>query len=158
IKAAETASADEDSAKLDPARVLPQFERARAAYRQQPNTERLAALQQQCMQLLSAMSSAQATKERVRAIDCDPKQAAEASARVFALTAGMAAFHDNCAGGDKLAKHATTDQLLAFGRKCLQDSGLISADSAAVGASLSAIDMNRDDKAHRFVVTWNAFL
>jgi hypothetical protein len=50
------------------------------------------------------------------------------------------------------------DGLLAFGRKCLQDSGLISKDSADVGARLSAIDMNRDDKAHRFVVTWNAFL
>ena len=30
--------------------------------------------------------------------------------------------------------------------------------SADVGARLSGIDMNRDDKAHRFVVTWNAFL
>src|SRR5262249_17852144 len=122
IKAAETVSANEDSAKLDPARVLPQFERARAAFRQQPNTEQLAALQQQCMQLLSAMSSAQATKERARAIDCDPKQAAEASARVFALNAGMNAFRDNCAGGDKLAKQATTDPLLALGRKCLNAS------------------------------------
>ena len=46
----------------------------------------------------------------------------------------------------------------AFGRKCLQDFGLISKDSADVGARLSGIDMNRDDKAHRFVVTWNAFL
>ena len=27
-----------------------------------------------------------------------------------------------------------------------------------LGAKLSAIDLSRDDKAHRFVVTWNAFL
>jgi hypothetical protein len=94
----------------------------------------------------------------VRAIDCDPKQAAEAAARVFALNAGLAAFQAKCAGGEKLARHATTDGLLAFGRQCLQDSGLISRDSAEIGARLSAIDMNRDDKAHRFVVTWNAFL
>jgi hypothetical protein len=104
------------------------------------------------------MSSTAATKERVRSIDCDPKQAAEAAARVFALNAGLAAYQSNCAGGDKLAKHTTTDALLGFGRKCLQDSGLISKDSTAIGASLAAIDMNRDDKAHRFVVTWNAFL
>ncbi len=104
------------------------------------------------------MPSAQAVKDRVRGIDCDPKQAAEAAARVFALNAGVAAFQTNCAGGDKLAKLTTTDSLLAFGRKCLQDSGLVSTDSADVGARLSAIDMNRDDKAHRFVVTWNAFL
>ena len=38
-------------AKLDPARVLPAFERARTAFRQQPDTERLGALQLQCTQL-----------------------------------------------------------------------------------------------------------
>jgi hypothetical protein len=158
IQATEAASADEAGQRLDPARVLPAFERARAAFRQQPNTERLAALQQQCTHLVTAMSSNPATKERVRAIDCDPKQAAEAAARVFALNAGLVAFQTKCAGGDRLARQATTDALLAFGRQCLQDSGLISKDSTDIGARLSAIDMNRDDKAHRFVVTWNAFL
>jgi hypothetical protein len=158
IKNAETTNADDDGAKLDPARVLPAFERARAAFRQQPDTERLATLQTQCAQLANAMAGTPATKEKVRAIDCDPKQAAEAAARVFALNAGLVAYRGNCAGGDKLARFTTTDALLGFGRKCLQDSGLISADSADVGARLSAIDMNRDDKAHRFVVTWNAFL
>ena len=158
IKSTEAASNEDEGSKLDPARVLPAFERARAAFRQQPDTERLAALQQQCGNLLGAMSSTQATKEKVRAIDCDPKQAAEAAARVFALNAGLVAFHNNCAGGDKLARAETTDALLGFGRKCLQDFGLISKDSNQIGARLSSIDMNRDDKAHRFVVTWNAFL
>ena len=27
-----------------------------------------------------------------------------------------------------------------------------------MAAQMSTIDLNRDDKAHRFVVTWNAFL
>jgi septal ring factor EnvC (AmiA/AmiB activator) len=36
IKQAEAVNADDESAKLDPARVLPAFERARAAFRQQP--------------------------------------------------------------------------------------------------------------------------
>ena len=158
IKNAQASVGEDEAVKLDPARVLPAFERARAAFRQQPDTERLGVLQTQCTHLMNAMASTQATKERVRAIDCDPRQAAEASARVFALNAGLAAFQSNCAGGDKLAKLTTTDALLGFGRKCLQDSGLVSNDSADVGARLSGIDMNRDDKAHRFVVTWNAFL
>jgi hypothetical protein len=104
------------------------------------------------------MASMQATKSRVRSIDCDPKQAAEAAGSVFMLNAGIAAFRSRCAGGDKLAGHTTTDSLLAFGRDCLQESGLIGPDSAEAGARLAAIEMNRDDKAHRFVVTWNAFL
>ncbi len=158
IKNAQATNADDEGAKLDPARVLPAFERARASFRQQPDTERLGAVQLQCTNLVTAMTSTPATKEKVRSIDCDPKQAAEAAGRVFALNAGVVAYQTNCAGGDKIAKLTTTDSLLGFGRKCLQDSGLISADSADVGARLSAIDMNRDDKAHRFVVTWNAFL
>jgi hypothetical protein len=158
IKTAQSASADDEGTKLDPARVLPAFERARAAFRQQPDAEHLSGLQQQCASLLTAMSSTPAVKEKTRGIDCDPKQAADAASRVFALNAGLANFQATCAGGDKVAKYITTDALLAFGRRCLQDSGLISKDSADVGARLSAIDMNRDDKAHRFVVTWNAFL
>ncbi|MDX2202057.1 MAG: hypothetical protein NW223_04860 [Hyphomicrobiaceae bacterium] len=159
IRAAQQTDTDAaEGVRLDPARVLPAFEKARAAFRQQPTAGNLNALQAQCTSLLNAMSGTEATKERVRAIDCDPKQAAEAAARVFALNAGLAAFDSGCAGGDRLAKLTTTDALLGFGRRCLQDSGLVSKDSAEIGARLSAIDMNRDDKAHRFVVTWNAFL
>jgi len=158
IKATLAASAADEDGKLDPARVLPGFERARAGFRQQPTAERLAVLQQQCSNLLGAMLSAEAIKNKVRSIDCDPKQAAEAAGRVFALNAGITAFQARCAGGDKLNGLTTTDALLGFGRNCLQESGLISKDSAEVGARLAAIEMNRDDKAHRFVVTWNAFL
>ena len=138
--------------------MLPAFERARSAFRQQPDTERLAGLQTQCGNLLNAMLSTPAAKDRVRAIDCDPKNAAEAAARLFALNAGLVAFQATCAGGSKLPQDATTDALLGFGRNCLQDSGLVSQESTDLGARLQAIDMNRDDKAHRFVVTWNAFL
>ena len=158
IKAAESSDGDAEGTKIDPARVLPAFERARSAFRQQPDTERLAGLQTQCGNLLNAMLSTPAAKERVRAIDCDPNHAAEGAARLFALNAGLVAFQSTCAGGAKLPQNATTDELLGFGRRCLQDSGLVSQESTDLGARLQAIDMNRDDKAHRFVVTWNAFL
>ena len=95
IKAAESSEGDAEGTKIDPARVLPAFERARSAFRQQPDTERLAGLQTQCGNLLNAMLSTPAAKERVRAIDCDPKHAAEAAARVFALNAGLVAFQAN---------------------------------------------------------------
>jgi hypothetical protein len=158
IKATLAVGTGGEDGKLDPARVLPGFERARANFRQQPTTERLAALQQQCSNLVGAMSSTEATKGKLRGIDCDPKQAAEAAGRVFGLNGAISAFQARCGGGDKLNGLTSTDALLGFGRSCLQDSGLISKDSAEAGARLAAIEMNRDDKAHRFVVTWNAFL
>lgn len=158
IKAAETVKDGDEGPKVDPARVRSAFERARAEFRQDPTIERLNALTQQCSQLLSAMTATPATKEKVRGIDCDPKPAAEAAGRVFALNTGIDTFAKHCAGGDKLPQSGGTDALLSFGRKCLQDSGLPSKDSGAMAAKISAIDLNRDDKAHRFVVTWNAFL
>ncbi len=143
--------------KVDPARVRAGFERALADFRQKPTADRLGMLTAQCSQLLGAMLSTPATKDRVRTIDCDPKQANEAAARVFALNTGLVTFTRHCVGGDKLPDSGGTDALLTFGRKCLQDSGLPSKDSADMAAKISSMDLNRDDKAHRFVVTWNAF-
>lgn len=157
IKAAEQTRDGDKMPKVDPARVRGDFERARAEFRQDPTVERLGAVAAQCAQLSNAMIATPATKERVRNVDCDPKQANEAAGRVFALNAGIENFAKNCAGGDKLPQSGGIDALLTFGRKCLQDSGLPSRDSGEMAAKMSAIDLNRDDKAHRFVVTWNAF-
>jgi hypothetical protein len=158
IKAVEGSDGDAEGSKVDPARALAAFERARTAFRQQPDAEKLGVVQAQCSSLLGAMLGTPAARERGRNIDCDPKEAADAAGRVFALNAGLAVFQTKCAGGAKLPQNATTDELLGFGRQCLQDSGLTGRQAEAIGARLQAIDMNRDDKAHRFVVTWNAFL
>src|SRR5262249_36838576 len=133
--------------KVDPARVRAAFERARVDFRQQPDVEHLTAVHQQCVQLYDAMISTAATKDRVRNIDCDPKQATEAAASIFALNAGLKAYEGNCAGGERLPDASGVDPLLQFGRKCLQDSGLPSKDSGVMAAKLAAIDLNRDDKA-----------
>jgi len=156
--AEQTRTGNSDSPKVDPARVRSAFERSVTQFRQEPTAEHLNALALQCTQLLGAMTSTPATRDRVRNIDCDPKPATEAAARVFALNAGLSSFTQNCSGGDKLPTSGGTDALLEFGRRCLQDSGLPTADSSEMAARISAIDLNRDDKAHRFVVTWNAFL
>ena len=95
----------------------------------------------------------------MRAIDCDPKQAAEAAARVFALNAGLVAFQANVRRRRQAA--AGRHHRRAAGLRPQVPAGLqasSSKDSTDLGARLQAIDMNRDDKAHRFVVTWNAFL
>ncbi len=157
IKVAETSKESEEGPKVDPARVRASFERVRAEFRQDPTIEKLNGLTTQCTQLYGAMAATPTTKNRVRDVDCDPKQASEAAARVFALNAGLENFSKHCSGGDKLPQTSGTDGLLSFGRKCIQDSGLPSRDSSEMAAKISSIDLNRDDKAHRFVVTWNAF-
>ena len=158
IAAAQQQPGDEtNTPRVDPARVLPAFETAKAAFRQEPTAERLANLHQQCSQLVNAMSSAPATKERVRSIDCDPKQASEAAALIFALNDGAKRFSTHCAGGDKLEQNTSTDALFGFARRCLSDAGLPSAQTDQLRNQINHAELNRDDKAFRFVVTLNAF-
>ncbi len=157
IKVAQDSRTGEDLPKVDPARVRLGFETSRTDFRQEPTGERLTRLQQLCTQLHGALSSAPATKDRVRGIDCDPKTAVEAAARLFALHDGQEAFAKQCAGGDKLNQLATADSLFGFARKCLADSGLPSKETDQLRTRINFIELNRDDKAHRFVVTWNAF-
>jgi hypothetical protein len=157
IKLAEVAKGAAEGSNLDPSRQIPAFEKARAEFRQSPKIEGLSQVQTMCSQLVSSMATNPAVKEKVRGIDCDPKTAAEAASRVFALNTGIVAFEMNCAGGDKLNKYKTADDLFGFARKCVQDSGLASKDTDELRQKINFIELNRDDKANRFVVTWNAF-
>jgi hypothetical protein len=157
IKLAQEQLPSDQTTRIDPARMLPAFENARAEFRQDPTAKRLANVQQLCGQIYTAMIATPATKSKVAAIDCDPKHAAEAASLVFALNDGADVFGKGCAGGDKLAAHKTTDDLFGFARKCLADSGLPSKETDELRTRINFIELNRDDKAHRFVVTWNAF-
>ncbi len=158
IKLAQETALTDPKTKLDPSRLVPLFETARSDFRQDPTAERLSKLQQTCGQIYTAMATATPeTKKKVAGLDCDPKQAAEAAALVFALNAGNETFAKSCAGGDRLAEHTTADGLFGFARKCLADSGLPSKETEKLRTKINFIELNRDDKAHRFVVTWNAF-
>lgn len=143
---------------IDPSRMLPAFESARVAFRQEPNAERLGDVQKVCSQVLGAMLTATpTTKDKVKGLDCDPKRASEAASLVFALNVGARTFSANCVGGGKLAANTGTDALFSFAKRCLGDSGLPSQETDALRKKINFIELNRDDKAHRFVVTWNAF-
>lgn len=157
IKATEASTAGAEGETIDPARALLAFQNARADFRQEPTVDKLGEVQTLCTKLHGAMSGAPALKEKVRSIDCDPKKASDAASVLFALNAGFKSFGTNCAGGDKLAPLNNADALFGFARKCLGDSGLASKDTDALRNKISFTEMTRDDRAHRFVVSWNAF-
>ena len=157
ISVAKAGNAAENSERFDPSAGVATLARQRQAFRQKPDRATLAAIESQCAALVNAALKVDTLRDAAAAAECNPKQATEAAARVFALNDGLDTFAQNCAGGDKLPASGGTDALLEFGRRCLQDSGLASTDATALGTAISRIDLNRDDKAHRFVVTWNAF-
>jgi hypothetical protein len=157
IAVAKTAGSGDRQEMVDPSATAAALERERQLFRQKPEQPTLANLQSLCTTMQSVSMKVASLRNDAAAIDCDPKQATEAAAPVFALNAGLAAFGQNCAGGEHLPQSVGTDGLLAFGRKCLQDSGLASREVAPIAARLSALDLSRDDKAHKFVVSANAF-
>ena len=114
-------------------------------------------MQQTCSDIYGALSATPETKPLLSGIDCDPKTTADAASGLFALQAGTKVFNDTCAGGDKLNANKSTDALFGFARKCLSDSALPSNDTDALRTKINRIELSRDDKAHRFVVTLNAF-
>jgi hypothetical protein len=157
IKLAEDTAKDDTGPKLDPSRILPAFERAKADFRAGPTAERLGGLQKMCGDIAGALASTPETKALLTGIDCDPKVTAEAAAELFSLQAGVQTFEQTCVGGDKLIANTSADALFSFSRKCLADSSLPSKDTDALRSKINFIELSRDDKAHRFVVTWNAF-
>lgn len=157
IKLAEENVQNADAPKMDPARILPAFARSVSEFRADPSIERLATVQKMCSDIHGALSSTPDTKALLTGLDCDPKTTADAAGTLFALQNGTKVFEQTCVGGDKLVANKTTDDLFGFARKCLADSALPSQETDALRTKINSIELARDDKAHRFVVTWNAF-
>lgn len=157
IALAEETVKEDSGLKLDPSRLVPSFERAIAEFRERPSSERLAALHGTCNEIYGALQATPETQSQLQGLDCDPKRTTDASANLFALQAGTRLFAGTCSGGDRLIANKGADELFAFARRCLQDSALPSQDTDGLRTKINSIELARDDKAHRFVVTWNAF-
>lgn len=157
IKLAEDTAKDDQGPKLDPTRLMPAFDRALSEFRQDPTAERLGRVQSLCGDISGALSATPETKSQLKGLDCDPKAAMDAAAGLFALQAGTKVFEQSCLGGEKLVANTSADSLFSFARRCLADSALPSKDTDALRTKINFIELSRDDKAHRFVVTWNAF-
>ena len=157
IKLAEDSVQTDAGPKIDPSRILPLFERTKSEFRADPTVEHLGSVQRMCGDIYTAMQATPETKALVSGIDCDPKTTADAASTLFTLQAGTKVFADTCVGGDKLNANKSTDDLFAFARRCLSDSALPSNDTDALRTNINHIELSRDDKAHRFVVTLNAF-
>ena len=135
------------------------LEDAFAKFRQHPERPSFEAIQQQCAALLGVFDKVPAIKAAAAAkgVRCDPSVVAEPVSAILALNDGLAAYKGRCAKPDSLPQ-SSVDDLLTFGQQCVQSSGLGAKDTVSYRSQINSIGLNRDDKAHRFVVSWNAFL
>ncbi len=131
------------------------LEKTLTEFRQQPTQARLNSLQTVCGDLRAALATVPALRKQVQTIDCDPGRTADPAAKVFQLNTAYKQYASLCGNAANLPRD--TDALIAFAQKCVLMSGLPSNVTREFRTNINRIALNRDDKAHRFVVTWNAF-
>ncbi|MEE9587607.1 MAG: hypothetical protein V3V97_06260 [Hyphomicrobiaceae bacterium] len=156
LKVQGQASQNDLTADLDAAGGLKALERERAQLRREPTRVSFDKLQTLCGSLLATVRTVPQLRAGTEDINCQPKAASDAAARVFSFNDALAAYREQCAVGERVAG-GTADSLLQHGSTCIQESRLSGNDTEEFRGALNRAALNRDDKAHRFVVTVNAF-
>jgi peptidoglycan hydrolase CwlO-like protein len=157
ISVGNTEPADDSTRGFDPADSVAQLETSRRNFQLEPTANKLTQQQNICAEIKASALAVPALATDARAVNCDGTEAAEAASLVFALNVGIRQLEQNCIGGDKLPQSGGADALFSFARKCVQDARLPSDATDVLRTRINVIELNRDDKAHRFVVTTNAF-
>ena len=123
-----------------------------------PTLERLAAVQTQCGNLVNAMTSTPPPRTRCAVSTAIPSRrlrrprASSRSMRALSPSGPIARAAPSC------PRAPPPTACLASGANVCRSPASCRRIRTDIGARLQSIEMNRDDKAHRFVVTWNAFL
>jgi hypothetical protein len=129
----------------------------REAFIAAPTASHLDGLGKTCSELAATLATFQPLRASVARIDCASMDVFAAASISFQLAGGLAAIRPACSDGDALAGLTGTDALLGFARKCISLARLRAEETDLLYSKINAFSLNRDDKAHRFVVTMNAF-
>ncbi len=147
-----------DVALNDVARMTADLTAARQAFQRSLTYAELEQLERTCSAtILEAANVAALPIGKEQATRCSGQALHEALARVAARRRISAEFARLCSN-DTTAAQIQTTALVEYGRKCVGHAGLEGGSTQAFGGALSRIELRRDDTAHRFVVSTNAFL
>ncbi|HSK29964.1 MAG TPA: hypothetical protein VLA17_08380 [Candidatus Limnocylindria bacterium] len=126
---------------------------ARLAFLAAPTADGFHVLQQRCEALAATLSASEnATTDGA----CDARAMATLTNGVFEATAKRDGLAREC-GSETRLDGLEADELLHVGQRCLQLASLQGEAAAAFQGRLRQVALRRDDRAHRFIVTWNAF-
>ena len=133
------------------------LELARSEALRSPAAQTFDTAEQACSVLADDVASVQETNAQDPQLLCRMDDVRVAAAPALQMSKALTTLDANCTGEGKLPDAGGTEELIAFARQCIQMAGLPSDDMASFNARVGQIALNRDDKAHRFVVTINAF-
>jgi hypothetical protein len=139
---------------LSPALVT--LESAKAGFLNRPTRQSYSALETQCAGLTGLLRTAGENGSHVASVRCGTLAGSQMLLNVFAANTALAKFQEGCGKTRKLTG-LSSDEIFQTGQSCIQLSGLNSAIAGEFLTDLRQVAMRRDDRAHRFVVTWNAF-
>ncbi|MEL6422228.1 MAG: hypothetical protein AAFQ42_07270 [Pseudomonadota bacterium] len=144
------------SGDLDAAGGIRALEEARKKFRREPTEAGLERVQQLCTSLDATMREVKVIGASGEVVNCDTGDAAVRANGIFRIRDAEQRFRAACTQGEKLPRGDAT-ATLNFGSVCIQNSGLAGEETESFRSELNRIGLNRDDQAHRFVVSWNAF-
>lgn len=131
---------------------------ARKSFQKTATADDLVTLQQACTKTLVNLSTAgKAVYAGKPGIECSIGDLQGYVALIAERRRAAKTFESNC-GKSAVTSQTSTSTLLDVGRTCVRMAALDAADTAALGSFINRIALRRDDTAHRFVVTTNAFL
>ena len=132
---------------------------ARRDMEQSPSRSNLAALEARCSAATDFLRALPATLGSGSSPECTAAALKTGAARLFALNDGRRQLADQCLRGEAQPEDkANFDTQVLLARNCLVWSALLPTQTAKITSKIDALERERDDKAHRFVVTTNAFL
>ena len=131
---------------------------ARRSFQQSTTADTLIALQQACSRAVVAV--ARATPESAgekAATRCQTSDLKRLVGVIATRRQVSQAFTASC-GRSAIPAGATASELIGLGRRCVRIAALDGPETTDLGSTLYRIALRRDDTAHRFVVSTNAFL
>lgn len=139
------------------ANALSQIDKLRNAHQRfesEPSSRALATLQSQCLASIDALKL-----EANNNFTCDASGLLVKATPLIALKEGLRKLVADCQGQYQAVRGGDGFEAeVAMARQCIIKSGLLPARTVSVTTKLDMLERERDDKAHRFVVSMNAFL
>lgn len=123
-----------------------------------PNETTIAALERQCLASLDVVKLGRGQAATRNEPACGLTSLRAKAAPLFNLQTGLERLQAHCRNQSQANRAGKAfEDTVAKARQCIVQSGLLPAQSAALTAKLDGLERERDDKAHRFVVSMNAF-
>lgn len=152
-----TGASEVDGESAAPTQVrVEKLRQAVAQFTTEPDEKHLEILGQACARLRDRVDQVMHNPPDPAALACNDGGVAALARAVFAVREIAGRYAASCGAGKRPAVVGTED-VLRFADTCISLAALPAAEAGALRERLRTAELRRDDRAHRLIVSWNAF-